>query len=126
MNRVNDIMKELEVQVTPLKEQKEQAEKYLQAKNELEQIEIALIASDIEKVNEEYQNKKDRIETLNKELLNANFEKTSGDAKIEEYKLKTTKLEMEISDLQTSLLEYTKLVEQLNSRKAVLLERKKT
>ena len=125
MNRVNDIMKELEVQVTPLKEQKEQAEKYLQAKNELEQIEIALIASDIEKVNEEYQNKKDRIETLNKELLNANFEKTSGDAKIEEYKLKTTKLEMEISDLQTSLLEYTKLVEQLNSRKAVLLERKK-
>lgn len=125
MNRVNDIMKELEVQVTPLKEQKEQAEKYLQAKNELEQIEIALIASDIEKVNEEYQNKKDRIETLNKELLNANFEKTSGDAKIEEYKLKTTKLEMEISDLQASLLEYTKLVEQLNSRKAVLLERKK-
>lgn len=125
MNRVNDIMKELEVQVTPLKEQKEQAEKYLQAKNELEQIEIALIASDIEKVNEEYQNKKDRIEALNKELLNANFEKTSGDAKIEEYKLKTTKLEMEISDLQASLLEYTKLVEQLNSRKAVLLERKK-
>ena len=54
-------MKELEVQVTPLKEQKEQAEKYLQMKDELEQIEIALIASDIEKVNEEYQNKKDRI-----------------------------------------------------------------
>ncbi len=125
MNRVNDIMKELEVQVTPLKEQKEQAEKYLQMKDELEQIEIALIASDIEKVNEEYQNKKDRIETLNKELLNANFEKTSGDAKIEEYKLKITKLEREISELQNSLLEYTKLVEQLNSRKTLLLERRK-
>lgn len=125
MNRVNDIMKELEVQVTPLKEQKEQAEKYLQTKNELEQIEIALIASDIEKVNEEYQNKKDRIEVLNKELLNANFEKTSGDAKIEEHKVKTTKLENKISELQSSLLEYTKLVEQLNSKKTVLLERRK-
>ncbi len=125
MTRVNDIMKELEVQVTPLKEQKEQAEKYLQTKNELEQIEIALIASDIERVNEEYQNKKDRIEVLNKELLSANSEKTSGDAKIEEYKVKTTKLETEISELQSSLLEYTKLVEQLNSRKTVLLERRK-
>ncbi len=125
MTRVNDIMKELKVQVTPLKEQKEQAEKYLQTKNELEQIEIALIASDIERVNEEYQNKKDRIEVLNKELLSANSEKTSGDAKIEEYKVKTTKLETEISELQSSLLEYTKLVEQLNSRKTVLLERRK-
>lgn len=125
MNRVNDIMKELEVQVTPLKEQKEQAEKYLETKNELEQIEIALIASDIEKVNEEYQNKKDRIENLNTELLNANFEKTSGDAKIEEYKVKVAHLETEIAELQASLLEYTKLVEQLNSRKTVLLERKK-
>lgn len=91
----------------------------------MEQIEIALIASDIEKVNEEYQNKKDRIEVLNKELLNANFEKTSGDAKIEEHKVKTTKLENKISELQSSLLEYTKLVEQLNSKKTVLLERRK-
>lgn len=125
MNRVNDIMKELEERVTPLKEQKEQAEKYLSTKEELEQIEIALIASDIEKVNLEYQNKKNRIEVLNQELLNANFESNKGEAKIEEYKLKQAKLESEISVLQTSLLEYTKLVEQLNSKKTVLLEQKK-
>lgn len=125
MNRVNDIMKELEIQVTPLKEQKEQAEQYLATKNELEQIEIALIASDIEKVNSEYQNKKNRIEILNQELLDANFESNKGEAKIEEYKLKQAKLETEISELQSSLLEYTKLVEQLNSKKTVLLEQKK-
>ncbi|MCI9233673.1 MAG: AAA family ATPase [Bacilli bacterium] len=125
MNRVNDIVKELEVQVTPLKMQKEQAEKYLSTKNELEQIEIALIASDIEKVNAEYQTKKNRIEILNGELLNANFESNKGEAKIEEYKVKQSKLEVEMNELQASLLEYTKLVEQLNSKKMVLLEQKK-
>ncbi len=125
MNRVNDIIKELEIQVGPLKEQKEQAEKYLEVKKELEDVEIALIASDISKINEEYQNKKERISLLNNELLNSNFESNKGEAKIEEYKVKITKLETEISELQTSLLEMTRKVEQINSRKAILLERKK-
>lgn len=125
MNRVNDIIKELEVQLEPLKNQKEKAEEYLKTKEKLEQIEIALIASDIEKLNEEYQLKKDRIEALNNELLNYNFENNKGEAKIEEYKLKITKLEAEINEFQTSLLEMTKIVEQLNSRKNILLERKK-
>lgn len=125
MNRVNDIMKELEIQVEPLKNQKEKAEEYLKTKEELEQIEIALIATDIEKLNEDYQIKKDRIATLNNELLNNNFENNKGEAKIEEYKVKITKLESEIGELQTSLLEMTKVVEQLNSRKTILLERKK-
>lgn len=125
MNRVTDIMKELEIQVEPLKVQKEQAEQYLSMKEELEQIEIALIASDIEKINTEYQNKKSRIDFLNRELLNANFESNKGEAKIEEYKLRQAKLDTEISELQASLLEYTRLVEQLNSKKTVLLERKK-
>lgn len=125
MNRVNDIMKELEVQVTPLKEQKEKAEEYLKTKEELEQIEIALIASDIEKMNTEYQEKKKRIEELNQELLNSNFESSKGEAKVEEYKVRITKLETELSELQSSLLEMTKAVEQVNSQKAILLERKK-
>lgn len=125
MNRVNDIMKELEIQVEPLKEQKEKAEEYLRTKEELEQIEIALIASDIENLNQEYQEKKDRISVLNQELLNSSFESNKGEAKVEEYKLQITKLEMDINRLQTSLLEMTKTVEQINSQKAILLERKK-
>lgn len=125
MNRVNDIIKELEVQVGPLKEQKEQAEEYLKTKDELEQIEIALIVSDVKKINEDYQNKKDRIDQLNDELLHSNFESSKGEAKIEEYKVRITKLETDLTELQNELLEMTKMVEQLNSRKNILLERKK-
>lgn len=125
MNRVEDIIKELEVQVTPLKEQKEKAETYLKINDELEQIEIALIANDIEKMNIEYQQKKNRIEELNQELLKANFESNKEEANMEKYKTKITKLEFVIGNLQTSLLETTKLVEQLNGKKNILLERKK-
>ncbi len=125
MNRVNDIMRELEIQVEPLKEQKEKAEEYLKTKDELEQIEIALIASDVKKINEDYQNKKDRIDQLNHELLHSNFESSKGEAKIEEYKVKITKLETELAELQNQLLDMTKTVEQFNSRKNILLERRK-
>ena len=39
----------------PLKEQSDKAHKYLDYKDDLESIEIALIANDIEKINNEYE-----------------------------------------------------------------------
>ena len=47
LDRVEDIIKELEVQVEPLKEQSEKAKEYKTLKEELENLEIALIAYDI-------------------------------------------------------------------------------
>ena len=51
LTRVKDIIKELEEQIEPLKIQSEKANKYLKIKENLEQIEIALIANDLEKLN---------------------------------------------------------------------------
>ena len=43
MNRVDDIIAELEVQVEPLKEQSRDALEYLENKEKLQDIEVALI-----------------------------------------------------------------------------------
>ena len=51
--RVNLLIDELLTTLTPLKDQSEKAKKYLEYRGELESTEIALIASDIEKLNEE-------------------------------------------------------------------------
>ncbi len=51
LNRVNDIIGELENQVEPLRVQSEKAKKYLSAKESLENIEIALIAHEIHDLN---------------------------------------------------------------------------
>ncbi len=125
MNRVNDIISELEVQVGPLKEQQEKALKYIDYKEELKDIEIALIANNITNINYDYQDKKKRIEVLENELLSINTSNTSNQAEIEKYKLKLSEFDKEISDLQKSILDKTASVEQINSRKAIILERQK-
>ena len=125
MNRVNDIISELEVQVGPLKEQKEKALMYIDYKEELKDIEIALIANNITNINYDYQDKKKRIEVLEQELLSINTSNTSNQAEIEKYKLKLSGFDKEIGELQKLILDKTSEVEQINSRKAIILERQK-
>lgn len=124
MNRVGDIIKELEVQVEPLKKQKEQAINYLNIKEELEHIEIALLAHDISTMNETYQQEKQKIQKLNEEILNLSTSSNVSETKIEEEKLSLNKLEQELSTLQQQLLISIKEVEQASSQKQILLERK--
>ena len=125
IDRVNDIIKELERQVEPLKKEKEKALKHIDLKEELEGIEIALIASDITNLNYKYQDKKSKIEILNKEILETSTSNNQNEAKLLEYKIKETELENKIKEEQTKLLNLTELSEKLNSQKKIILERKK-
>ena len=125
MDRVNDIIRELEVQVEPLREQKEKAVKYIAYKDELKDIEVALIANDITNINYDYQDKKKRIEVLEKELISINTSNTTQQAEIEKYKLELNNFDSEIAKLQQQILTKTSVVEQINSRKAIILERQK-
>ena len=125
MNRINDIIAELESQVEPLKEQASKAEEYNNAKEELGSIEISLVTHDITEYNKEYELKSAKIETLNNELINLKTKTSSSDATSERQKLELSKLNNEINDYQEKLLEMTKKVEQANSHKQIVLERKK-
>ena len=125
MNRINDIIAELESQVEPLKEQASKAEEYNNAKEELGSIEISLVTHDITEYNKEYELKSAKIETLNNELINLKTKTSSSDATNERQKLELSKLNSEINDYQEKLLEMTKKVEQANSHKQIVLERKK-
>ena len=125
MNRVDDIINELETQVEPLEEQKNKAIEYKKISSELEGIEISLIAHDITNINFEYQKNKNRIIELEDEISKLSTNNSVGESKILEYKNKISNLDIEIKKYQDSLLELTKTVEQLNSRKTIILERQK-
>lgn len=125
MDRVNDIIKELEVQVEPLKVAKEKALKYLDAQERLKKTEVALLVYDIKNCNEIYQTKKNRIQELNEELMHQSLNTYQGEAKIEEYKLELNKIENKITEARQQLLTMTEQVEKMNSRKNIVLERKK-
>lgn len=125
MDRVNDIIKELETQVEPLKKQKKIALEYIDLNNELKSLEISLIVNDINKINLNYQQNKHKIEELSNELSNISTNNSSNEAKIENYKKEVNNCQRKIQELQKQLLESTTNVEKLNSRKQIILERKK-
>ena len=125
MNRVDDIINELENQVGPLEEQKNKALEYQKINNELESIEVCLIAHDITNINFEYQQNKNRIIELEDEISKLSTNNSIGESKVLEYKNNISSLDTEIKNHQEKLLELTKKVEQLNSRKTIILERQK-
>ena len=68
LERINDIIKEVEDRLEPLKIQRDKAIKYLDIKKDLETKEISLLTKEIKIFNQEYQelkrNKKDKEEEL--------------------------------------------------------------
>ena len=125
MDRVNDIISELEVQVEPLKEQKEKALIYQDLSETLKRLEIALSVYDITNINENYQTNKDKIDALKEEITQVATLTSASEAKILELKVKINKKDTEAKELNKKLLEITEEVEKINSRKNILLERKK-
>ena len=125
MDRVNDIIKELESQINPLKEQKEKALEYQEFNEKLKKLEISLAVSDITNINDVYQQDKDKVEKLKEELASISTSSSINEAKTMELKLNITNKDTEIKELNINLLDITEKVEQINSEKNILLERKK-
>lgn len=126
VDRVNDIIGELETQVGPLKEQSEKAVEYLENKKGLDQYEVALLAYDIENYNQKLEQEKTRKEKIDKEILTISAETSKSDATYIEESNHLEKLEQERSSLNKDLLHITQEVERINGEKNLLKERSKT
>ena len=125
MQRVEDIIKELEIQVEPLREQKIKALKYFDLQDELKDLEISYIAFDIKNINDKFNDNKKNIEALKEEITNISLSSNKSEIKIEKYKSEINKLTSDISSKQQELIELSTKVEKINSQKEIIIERKK-
>ena len=125
LEKVNLVINELEVNVEPLRKQADDAKKYLSLKNELEGIEISLIASDIKNINTVYKSDKERLKALNEEILSMDNTSSVDNSKLESMKLKSLKLDEEISSLSDELIKINDLLANLETKKQVMSERRK-
>lgn len=125
LDRVEDIIGELEIQVEPLKEQSKKALEYLENKEKLENIEVALIAYEIEEMNYQYEEVKKTIEELNTKILNLNVKGNNDDTLFIESKNELGKLNIELNEWNKKLLELTQKEEKLNGEINILKERSK-
>ncbi len=125
LERVNLLIDELLITLEPLKEQSEKARKYLEYKDDLENIEVALIAKDIEKINEEYLTVKERVKRLNEEVGDLDSSNNTDSSKVEELKLQSLKLDSEIENKTNKINELASEIARLQSEKQITLERQK-
>lgn len=125
MNRVNDIILELETNLEPLKKQSIDAKKYLENKKKLDEIEVSLIVSEVNSINIDYQNNKHLASELNNQIIKLEKDANVDSSKIEELKLKQAKKEEELYTMQSLLTKISEETQSLLGKKDLILERKK-
>ncbi|WP_085524004.1 chromosome segregation protein SMC [Tuberibacillus sp. Marseille-P3662] len=125
LDRIEDIIFELENQVGPLEEQASVAKDYLHKKESLEKTEVALYAYDIEIKHKEWQERADKIEQLKTKESEQTSAIQERQANNDEKRTTVQALDESIGDLQESLLLASQMVEKYEGQKNVLEERAK-
>ncbi len=123
LNRVNDIINELEMQVEPLRIQSENAKKFLEYKNLLEDIEIALLAHEIYEANSEYKELNKQIEIINESIVVDSNLEVKQDKLITEAKNELQVLYDKLDNLNERKLQITRNLDHEKSNKRVFEER---
>ena len=125
LNRVNDIISELNTTVGPLEEASIKAKKYIQIKDRLSNIEVAVIAKSISDLNFEYQEGKKKIEELENEISSLSTSNSTYDVDVLKHKDKLKNIREEINTKQVLLIELSKKEEKVTSDIRLLQERNK-
>ena len=125
MIRIKDIIAELELQIKPLQDQKEKALKYQELEEKLRNEEIALIVSDLDRLNTNYHTYKTKIETLEEKLANKMTDSANTDIEIDKITQTLAKINEEIATDNKNLLELTRDLEKLGGEINILKERSK-
>ncbi|TDL89665.1 chromosome segregation protein SMC [Vibrio vulnificus] len=125
LNRVHDILHELEGQVEPLKIQSSLAKEFLAKKDELEQIEVALTVYEIEELYEKWEKLSQELEKHNEMEQQMAGQLHDREAHLKKLRDSLATLETSINGLQEILLNASEELEKLEGRKEVLKERKK-
>lgn len=125
LNRVEDIIYEIEGQLEPLKEQASLAKAFITHKETLTQTEISLLHAEIVELHRKWNDDLQKINQLKKDELSYATSIQSESATIEKEQLNIQKLDQTIEEMQQHLLALTEELEKLTGNKNVLEERTK-
>lgn len=125
LNRVEDIVYEIEQQAAPLREQAETAKVFKKQKELLKQEEIALLITEIEQLHEEWESSLAVLEQDRQTEIGKKTAIQQTEAHVEKEKQELEKIDNRIEGLQTTLLTLTQELEQFEGKKQVLGEQLK-
>ncbi|WP_216828017.1 chromosome segregation protein SMC [Alkalihalobacterium elongatum] len=125
LNRVEDILHELEGQIEPLRIQSSIAKDYLEKKHELKEVEVALMVYEITDLHEKWTNAQEHLRMLEhrRDELSHKIKEKEGTS--ERLQLELRKLDTTLNELQDELLQASEALEKSEGQKEVIKERKK-
>ena len=126
IDRVNDIIGELELQVGPLKEQSIKAKEYIENKNGLDKYEVSLLSYDIENINNQLENDRIKKEKIDNEILEISNNASSNDASYLNDSNILEKLEEENKSLNRDLLLTIEERTRIEGERNLLVEKSKS
>lgn len=125
IDRVNDIVYELEKQVNPLKRAAKKAKRYVEKKERLEKIEIAVLISHIDQLSKDIKQMDNDLFDL--QTQSSLYETTIAvnETSMIQLKEKASTLDREIAQQQEDLMNVVSEIQTLETRKIELDERRK-
>ena len=125
LNRVQDILFELEGQVEPLKIQSSLAKEFLAKKEELEQFEVSLTVFEIEELHSKWEKLTNELNEHTVREQQMASELAEKETILQELRQRMANIDVTINTEQEVLLLASQDLEKLEGRKEVLKERKK-
>lgn len=125
LNRVQDIVYELENQLEPLAEQSATAKEFLQLKQQFVDLDIGVNVKEILSFKEQWEETNHKIEHLQQELGEVTANIQEQETTLETLRTKRAQLDQAIDQKQALLLQTTEAYEQAEGQRNVLAERSK-
>ena len=125
LERSQDILLELEKQVSPLKRQARKAEIYREKKKRLEEIEISVLVQEIEQFHADIESAKKTLFEIETQTTMYNTNIMISETRIQDARKMIRELDRQINDLQDELMRNYSDVQALEARKTELDERRK-
>lgn len=123
IERINLIIRENSENLEPLSVSAKKAREYKEALNELESVEIALIAKDINTYSEEIEIKKDKKLKKEEELSLIDTDNTKDSTEVEKIKVSILDLDNKIKETSTNIFKINENLIELSNKKTLLMER---
>ncbi|WP_209122416.1 chromosome segregation protein SMC [Alkalihalobacillus sp. BA299] len=125
LNRVEDILHELAGQIEPLRIQSSIAKDYLEKKDELKEVEVALMVYEITELHEKWTKEKEKLQSLEQSRDELSQKIKQKEETSETIRTEMRQLDNSLNQLQEELLQASETLEKSEGQKEVLKERKK-
>ncbi|WP_059104648.1 chromosome segregation protein SMC [Shouchella shacheensis] len=125
LQRVADVLNELNEQVEPLKEQASIAKEFLEKQDQEKRLDIQVITSEIQDLHGRWSVESEKLRSLKSRLETRSKTLEEAETTLREYRERSSKLQVDVTTAQNERLRISEELEKNEGKRGILAERQK-